>query len=147
MCLIHVLQVDAAVLAAAGSCPALEALSVAMCPGVDDACLTALAALSRPSNGSSSSSRSRGGGGVKELILDECSAVSDAGLLAIAGEGGGGSRQQERPGRLLRAETSQLSKTAPAAPLWQQWVVITTGADMAAAPPANDVPIKSPGKS
>eukprot|EP00775_Hariotina_reticulata_P013890 gene13890-14009_t len=78
-------HVDAAVLAAAGSCPSLEALSLAMCLGVDDAGLTGLAALSRPSHGGSSSSAGGRRGGVKELILDECSAVSDAGLLAIAG--------------------------------------------------------------
>lgn len=82
-------------LSAAAECPSLQALSIAMCPGVDDAALTALAALSRtqtqtqPQPELSHSQRARSASSahsaLEELVLDECAAVSDAGLLAVVG--------------------------------------------------------------
>lgn len=72
-------------LAAAGRCASLSALSVAMCPRVNDDALIALAAsIDAPAAGGGL----RGGGSgsrLRELVLDECSAISDAGLLALAG--------------------------------------------------------------
>jgi DNA repair protein RAD7 len=74
-------QVDAAVLSAAAGCPHLQALSLARCPHVDDAALTAFAALSRTGQ----QQQQQGCSPVEELVLDECAAVSDAGLLAMLG--------------------------------------------------------------
>eukprot|EP00879_Flechtneria_rotunda_P026293 GHRR01028028.1.p1 GENE.GHRR01028028.1~~GHRR01028028.1.p1 ORF type:complete len:517 (+),score=163.65 GHRR01028028.1:303-1853(+) len=69
-------EVDAAVLTAAGRCPSLKALSLAMCPQVNDAGLTALAAVGRAGS-------TRAHSGLEELGLDECSYVTDQGLLAV----------------------------------------------------------------
>ncbi|KAF6264728.1 hypothetical protein COO60DRAFT_17560 [Scenedesmus sp. NREL 46B-D3] len=74
-------EVDAAVLSSAGRCTRLRALSLARCPHVDDAALTAFAALSRPGQQQQQAAHSP----LEELVLDECAAVSDAGLLAVVG--------------------------------------------------------------
>lgn len=83
---VPIAQVDAQVLAAAGKAQALRSLSLAFCRQVDDDALAALAAAGG-SNGSSS--------WLQELILDDCSGISDAGLLALLG-GPDGCRSLQR---------------------------------------------------
>jgi DNA repair protein RAD7 len=80
--------VDAQVLAAASKATTLRRLSLAFCRSIDDDALAALAAAggssgSNGGNGGISSSSSSGGGGLQELVLDDCTAISDAGLLAL----------------------------------------------------------------
>lgn len=82
-------QVDAQVLSAAGKAQALRRLSLAFCRQVDDDALAALAAASG-SNGSTGSSS-----WLQELILDDCSGISDTGLLALL-DGPDGCRSLQR---------------------------------------------------
>ena len=88
------MQVDASVLSAAGKARGLCSLSLAFCRHVDDNALAALAAAAGSTGGSSGSSSSSGGG-LQELILDDCTAISDAGLLALL-EGRDGCRSLRR---------------------------------------------------
>lgn len=79
---LYVFQVDANVLSAASKASNLQSLSLSFCRHVDDAALAALAAAAGGGS-SGSNALSSSGGGLRELVLDDCTGISDAGLLAL----------------------------------------------------------------
>lgn len=75
-------------LAAAGRAPCLRSLSLAFCRHVDNSALEAFSAAAHSTQGrkhgsSRDSNRGSRGSSLEELVLDDCAAVCDAGLLSL----------------------------------------------------------------